>query len=162
MKESGHLVILVCTGNICRSPMAEYLMRHRLGENTTWTVASAGVFAMDGAPASIEAVQALADLGIDGGGHRSQMLTGDLIQSATLLAVMTENHKRQILSHFPEAAGKVFRITEFGLGGSEEDIADPIGQSLSVYRHTRDQIDSALPDLILYMKEHWGLSEPPS
>jgi len=159
---SGGLVVFVCTGNICRSPMAEYLLRHRLSENTTWAVASAGVFAMDGAPASLEAVHALADLGVDGSGHRSHMLTLDLIESATLLAVMTDSHKQQILSHFPEAAGKVFRLTEFGVGGAGEDIADPIGQSVNVYRQTRDQIDRALPDLILYMKEHWGLSEPSS
>ena len=64
MSDGKHLIVFVCTGNICRSPMAEYVMRHRLGGDTRWTVQSAGVFAMDGAPASMEAVQALAELGI--------------------------------------------------------------------------------------------------
>ena len=164
MSQSGknRLIVFVCTGNICRSPMAEYLMRRRLGDPTVWSVASAGVFAMDGAPASAEAVQALSDLDIDASGHRSQVLTDVLIESATLLAVMTASHKQQVLSYFPDAEGKVFLLTEFGVGGAPQDVSDPIGQSLNVYRYTRDQIDSALSDLILYMKERWGLSEPPS
>ena len=114
------LIVFVCTGNICRSPIAEYLMRYRLGDRTQWCVASAGVFASDGAPASQGAVQALADLNIDASQHRSQMLTNELVEGATLLVVMTDNHKRQVLSYFPNAENKVFRLTEFGASNHAE------------------------------------------
>lgn len=160
--DTTKLIVFVCTGNICRSPIAEYVMRHRLGDRTQWGVASAGVFATEGAPASQGAVQALADSNIDASQHRSQMLTDELVESATLLAVMTDNHKRQVLSYFPNAESKVYCLTEFGVGTSAEDVADPIGQSLSVYRDTYQQIDGALSDLLLYMNSRWGLSEPPS
>lgn len=155
-----HHLLFVCTGNTCRSPMAEYLMRHRLGPDVIWQIRSAGVFAADGMPASREAVAALAELDMDGSSHRSQMLTRELVEQATLIAVMTEGHKMQILQQIPEAKDKVFRLMEFADAASDLDVHDPVGGPISVYRSARDQIDSALVDLILYMKEHWGLSEP--
>ena len=140
--------------------MVEYILRERLGKNSGWDVKSAGVFAGEGAPPSIEAVQALQDLGIELSAHRSQALRAELVDAATLIVVMTTGHETEVLRAFPGAAGKVFLLTSFGAKGEAEDIPDPIGKSLDVYRWTRNRIESAAADLVLYIKDRWGLPEP--
>ncbi|MFH0879593.1 MAG: RpiB/LacA/LacB family sugar-phosphate isomerase, partial [Lentisphaerota bacterium] len=149
-KSSGELLV-VCTGNICRSPMAEYLLRHRLGSDAGWKVGSAGVFAMMGAPASREAVQALAEWKIDLTPHRSRMLGRDMVARADFILVMTESHKQAIVQAFPEAGDKIHLLKSFGLDKKNIDIADPIGQSVQRYRQVRDEIDGAISDFILHM-----------
>ncbi len=147
-------ILAVCTGNICRSPLAEYLLKHRLAAYPEWTVSSAGVFAGEGQPASQESVDVLAEQGIDASGHRSRMLTLELVNEADYILVMTESHRSTILAQWPNAADKVHLITEFAVAGSQpEDIADPIGHSTAVYRRTRDQIDAAIADFLLVLVE---------
>jgi glycine hydroxymethyltransferase len=149
-------ILFVCTGNVCRSPMAEYLLRHRLGSSPHIQVASAGLMGLEGEPASPEAVTVLSELGIDLTPHRSRSLTREMAQAAKLIAVMTAAHRETILRQFPEAAGKTFLLTSFGPAGAQKpaDIPDPIGSPESVYRRVRDQINTALSDLILYLAEH--------
>ncbi len=146
-------ILCVCTGNICRSPMAEALLRHRLGAGSRWQVKSAGVAAPTGQPASAEAVQAMAEWKIDLKGHRSQGLSRRLVDEARLIVVMTAAHGQAVVTQFPEARGKVRLLTSFGTARQPEGIPDPIGMSLEVYRRTRDRIDSAVADLVLYMRE---------
>jgi len=154
-------VVLVCTGNVCRSPMAEYILRSRLGDGSGWQVVSAGVLAGQGAPASPESVRALEEIGLDLRPHQSQPLTEELVDAATLLVVMTRHHAEDVLRQFPAADGRVVLLTSFGSDPQVRDIPDPIGQSLEVYRWTRDQIESATSDLVLHIKDRWGL-QPPS
>ena len=149
-------VVFVCTGNVCRSPLAEYLFRHRLRDQSEWTAQSAGVFAAQGVMASQHSVEALAEWDIDLSPHRSQPLTADLVKGSDIIAVMTEGHRREVLNQFPEAAERVYLLTAFGTGEGAPDISDPIGLSLHVYRSVRDQIDSALADLILWIREQEG------
>ncbi len=146
-------LIFVCTGNICRSPMAEGLLKHMLGPDYGWEISSAGVCAATGAPASPNAVEALREQGIKISDHRSRYLTPELIKEADLLVVMTGGHRDAILAMAPESAGKVFLLKSFGIPQSTTDIYDPFGEALDVYRRVRDEIDAALPDLILYMME---------
>ncbi len=141
------MILFVCTGNQCRSPMAEYLFRAHFGRQSGWTSASAGVMAGDGIPASKNAVKALAELGIDLRAHRSRALTRDLVDAAFRVVVMTEFHRLLVTERFPESAGKVFLLKEFDPSADGEDIDDPVGLSLDVYRHVRDEIATAL----------WGL-----
>lgn len=146
-------LIFVCTGNTCRSPMAEGLLRHLLGPDCGWEISSAGVCAGNGFPASPNAVAALQEKGIDISGHRSRHLSPAMIEDADLLVTMTRNHRDAILSITPESAGKVFLLKSFGIAQCPTDIYDPVGEALNIYRRVRDEIDAALPDLILYMKE---------
>jgi len=161
MNETGNstrLVLCVCTGNVCRSPMAEYILRRDLGSAEKWMVQSAGVYAGEGSLASPEAVTALREKQIDLSPHLSRPLTQDLVDRATLILVMTRNHYVDVLRMFPEAQGRVFLMTEFSSVGAGADVPDPIGQSLDVYRWTRDQLESASTDVVLFMKDRWGLT----
>ena len=156
-------LIFVCTGNTCRSPMAEYLMRHHLGVESPISVGSAGVFAAGGEPISQQSAEALAEQGIDGGAHFSRPLTHEMLHEADLIVTMTEGHRHTILQASPEAADRVFRLKSFGQDDPQGDVGDPIGAPLAVYRAVRDEIDSALADLILYLRDQpdWVV-EPPS
>jgi len=146
-------LIFVCTGNTCRSPMAEGLLKHLLRPDCGWDISSAGVCAANGWPPSENAVAALREKGIDISRQRSKTLTPDLIEAADLLVTMTRGHRDAILAVSPESAGKVFLLKSFGVAQCAADIYDPVGEALDVYRRVRDEIDAALPDLILYMKE---------
>jgi protein-tyrosine-phosphatase len=146
-------LIFVCTGNTCRSPMAEGLMKHLLGPDCGWEISSAGVCAANGYPASPNAVAAMREKGVNISAHRSTHLSPELIEEADLLVTMTRGHRDAILAIAPESAGKVFLLKSFGIAQCAADIYDPVGEALEVYRRVRDEIDAALPDLILYMKE---------
>lgn len=133
--------------------MAEGLLKHLLGPDNGWNISSAGVCAGNGLPASPCAVKALRELGMDLSAHRSRRLTPHMIRSADLIVVMTAGHQHAVQSLVPESEGKVFLLKSFGVAQCAADIYDPVGESLDVYRRVRDDIDGALPDLILYMME---------
>ncbi len=133
--------------------MAEYIFRHRVGKDAEWQSCSAGVWAMHGSPASKYAIDALAEWDIDLTPHKSQPLTAELVAASNLVAVMTDQHHREIVSQFPDAADRVRLLMSFGTSGIDRNVGDPIGLSLHVYRTIRDQIDSALADLILYLMQ---------
>lgn len=148
-------ILFVCTGNVCRSPMAEYLFRQRMADQPHIHPISAGLMGIENQPASSEAITVLNELGVDLKPHRSRSLSKDLVASSKLIAVMTAAHREAILRDYPEAADKVFLLSSFGTADEKRapDIPDPIGQSVDVYRRVRDQINSALSDLILHLAE---------
>ncbi len=146
-------ILFICTGNICRSPMAEAIFRHRLGSRTGWTIGSAGVAAMPGQPASPEAKAVLKEWGIDLSRHRSRPLTQALVDAADWLVVMTAGHAQVVKAVFPAARERVRLLTDFSAGRMPEDVPDPIGQSVDVYRFTRDRIDRAIADVLLAVLE---------
>ena len=135
-------IIFICTGNTCRSPMAEGLFRAHGGEDKTGlTAASAGLFTQDGMPASQNAVAAAAELGADITAHRSRMLTPDMAQDAHYLVCMTGAHYDRLCELFPDCADKVFTLLP-------EDISDPFGGDLETYRRAAAEIDKGVRSII--------------
>lgn len=134
-------IVFVCTGNTCRSPMAEGLLRKAAEENhLTLEVQSAGLAVFSGIPAAPEAVEACREKGVDISAHQSQPLSRDLVLGCDLILTMTAKHKETILKKLPITEDKVRQLSEFA-GEGEQDVEDPVGQSLEAYRRTRDQLD---------------------
>lgn len=127
-------ILVVCSGNICRSPLAEALLARQLGEGHA--VASAGIGALVGAPADPHAVELMDERGIDIRAHRARQLDLALVRDHDLLLVMEEGQGAWICDRFPLARGRVFRLGHW----RNADIADP-------YRRGRAAFEQALADI---------------
>ncbi len=148
-------VLFVCTGNICRSPIAEGLFRRLLGNRKDIEVASAGVHAVRGQPPSLYAVQVCEEERVDISGLRSQPLTAALIDRATHIFAMTGAHLETIQMLFPYGAEKSFLIREFEEPGTTvwRDVPDPIGLGRDVYEVCAHTIKNALPSVLAFVEQ---------
>lgn len=157
MQDGKKVITVVCTGNICRSPMAERLLQHALAAETSLLaevqVLSAGVSAFPGDPASRNAVKAMKKVGLDLSDHRSRPLSGQLLEISDLILTMTSSHVDIIRCHNPDLSSQVFRFREWVSDGSLE-VPDPYGGSLHSYLETRDSLAEAIPSIIDYLRKN--------
>lgn len=132
-------VLVVCAGNICRSPTAEYVLKAKL-EGKNITVSSAGLTALEGKPADATAKKIAQVHGINMDSHQGRQLNSQLIAQNSVILVMEQRHLTDLCSRYPEARGKTFLL---GKWINDTEIPDPYRQSQEAFDHVYALIDSA-------------------
>ncbi|WP_077044549.1 low molecular weight protein-tyrosine-phosphatase [Pseudomonas sp. KK4] len=133
-------ILVVCVGNICRSPTAELLLRNALATSPI-TVASAGLAARVGEGMEPAARELLEDRGHSAQAFRARQLTPDIVNESDLILVMEKEHVKQVLKIASHARGKVFLL---GKWQSEREIQDPYRQGKAAFIHAHALIEDAV------------------
>ncbi len=147
-------ILFVCTGNICRSPFAESLLKKLAAEKGLKgiTADSAGLLALPGNSATSLAQRVAAEYGVDLAEHKAISLSKDLVACSDLILIMEKSHEEALLAAFPEAAGKVLLIRYFARFGSRtRGIADPYGLEYDAYRFCFLDIQDSVSGLVEYL-----------
>ena len=150
---SSFIAVIVCTGNTCRSPMAEVLLKKRFAEKIGCPfdeledrgilVLSAGIAAGQGMPASAEAVEVMKSRNLELRDHGSQRVTDRLIRDADVIFTMTRAHQSALVQHWPSAKERCYTLSPDGL-----DVSDPIGGPMELYERCAEQIDNYLAERV--------------
>ena len=131
-------ILVVCIGNICRSPMAEILLQQALGDGIR--VSSAGLGALVDNDADNHALALMAERQLDLSEHRARQINAQLINSHDLILVMTQRQKDSLEKEFPSARGKVFRFCHW----QQADVADPYQQDRAAFEAALTLIDEGV------------------
>ena len=152
------IIIVVCTANICRSPMAAALLQHALAAQPeplrSFKIISAGVAARAGDPVSENSVLALKKVGLDISKHTSRPLTQKMMDEASLVLGMTESHRAMIQLQAEPPPKNLFLFREFLPQRGDKQIGDPFGGPLKLYESTRDEMVEAIPSLVEFINTH--------
>lgn len=155
MEEGKRVITVVCTGNVCRSPMGERLLAHALAAEPGLKdvrVISAGTAAFPGEPASHNSQVAMRKVNLELGDHRSRPLSDQVVAISDLILTMTTGHKELIQLQYPELAIPVHRFREW-VDTDSREVPDPFGGPLDIYLETRDSLVEAIPSIIKYIRE---------
>jgi protein arginine phosphatase len=137
-------IYFICTGNTCRSPMAEAILKNRNLENVE--VRSAGIYAHEGSAMSVNAKMVLDQKNIKHD-HISSTFTEEDAKWADLILTMTAAHKEIVLQIIDEGQDKVFTLNEYALCNKNKDVQDPYGGNLTVYEQTFEELNEAIDEL---------------
>lgn len=173
--DSPLAVLVVCTANICRSPMGAALLRHRATEAEFPIEVSSAGFLFDGESAASDSIAVMAELGIDISAHRSRIIDPEMVRAADLVVTMERTHARSLVLEAPESAHKIHtigvavrglstshqgtikeRIDRLGrdrqaadlLGRGDDEVGDPYGRPRKLHRRTADQLDRLASELL--------------
>lgn len=162
-------ILFICTGNTCRSSMAEGIFRRIIDRDERlkgkYTVSSAGIYASDGECASSHSIKALKEnWDIDISSHRAKRLDKVDISKADIILTMTREHKKAVEMMFPEASIKVFTLKEFVMDETPDhnideynfslDILDPYGMPAAVYKRCAEEIRTSVDKLLRRLEEN--------
>jgi len=151
-------ILVVCTGNLCRSPIAEGFLKKDLKPEDGFKIISAGISALDGLSPTPAAVEVMDEEDIDISLYTSTSFSKHYAKVADLILVMSTIQKEFIMQTVPDIKDKIYLYKEFsGIKGTEKEIIDPIGQPISVYRKVRDEIKKASVEISRKIKG--GLSQ---
>jgi protein-tyrosine-phosphatase len=150
-------ILMICTGNICRSPMAEGLLRHLLPPSLedVVQVSSAGTYALHGNQPAPHAVTTMARSGIDISGHRARMVTRELLRQADLSLVMEKAHLGALRTMRLFGKTDIRMLTSFSPGEDAPDVQDPYGGPAEMYAQSLTAIRPAVNGVI-----DWLLTKP--
>ena len=150
-------VIFLCTGNICRSPIGEALLKNAIAtsdavELSSLEVVSAGTSTVDGLPPSVNSVEALKRIDIDISDYRSNYLTQEMVDEAFAIFAMSQSHIDILKYHYNNLPTRVHTVMEMVVGLGRTEVPDPYGGDIDEYLDVRDDIALATPYILEYLK----------
>jgi len=148
MSNKPQHILFVCTGNTCRSPMAEGIFQERFQKFSKYKVSSAGLHANPKSPASQQTLQILDKRGVDFSDFRSQQLDVELVNEADYIFCMAQHHKDSILLSVPDSKIKVYLLSELIDKSLSRDIFDPYGMDMKAYEEVETQLDEAISNIL--------------